>query len=49
MQQRMQLPELAEREQKGEARATIPDEARVVRPVRNQVQMVMQDLDATLL
>lgn len=27
---------------------TRPEEARVVRPVRNQVQLVMQDLDGTL-
>ena len=33
---------------RGEVSATRADEARVVRPVRNQLQMVMQDLDATL-
>lgn len=30
------------------AEATCPREARVVRPVRNQIQFLMQDLDATL-
>ncbi len=33
---------------RGEAPATRAEEARVVRPVRNQLQMVMQNLDGTL-
>ncbi len=45
----MHFPGLAESESKVEAQPTRPQEARVVRPVRNQLQMVMQDLDATLL
>ena len=44
----MQFPDLVDAGGKAEAPATRPDEARVVRPVRNQVQMVMQDLDASL-
>ena len=44
----MQFPDLVDAGLKAEAPATRPDEARVVRPVRNQVQMVMQDLDASL-
>ena len=48
MEERMQFPDLVESGVKAEAPATRADEARVVRPVRNQLQMVMQDLDATL-
>ena len=44
----MQFPELPESEAKTGVGATRPDETRVVRPVRNQLQMVMQDLDASL-
>ncbi len=44
----MQFGEFRESESKAEVCATGADEARVVRPVRNQVQMVMQDLDASL-
>ena len=44
----MQLPDVAETGPKAEPPATRPGEARVVRPMRNQLQMVMQDLDAAL-
>ncbi len=48
VEERMQFPDLAEPEPKSEPLGTRAEEARVVRPVRNQLQMVMQDLDATL-
>ena len=48
MEERMQFGDVAESEPKSEPLATRAEEARVVRPVRNQLQMVMQDLDATL-
>ncbi len=48
MEERMQFPDLGGSGLKVEVPATSADEARVVRPVRNQVQMVMQDLDGTL-
>ena len=48
MEEGMQFPDLVDAGLKAEAPAARPDEARVVRPVRNQVQMVMQDLDASL-
>ena len=48
MEYSMQFGELPESEPKAEVSATRADEVRVVRPVRNQLQMVMQDLDGTL-
>ena len=40
--------EVAEGWERKAVEPTRPEEARVRRPVRNQVQMVMEDLDATL-
>ena len=48
MEQKKLFPDLAESEVKAEPPATRSGDVRVVRPVRNQIQMVMQDLDATL-
>ena len=48
MEQKKLFPDLAESEGKAEPPATGSKDLRVVRPVRNQIQMVMQDLDATL-
>ena len=48
MEQRKLFPDLAESEGKAAPPATGSKDLRVVRPVRNQIQMVMQDLDATL-
>ncbi len=48
VEERMLFADLAESEPKSEPLGTRAEEARVVRPVRNQLQMVMQDLDATL-
>jgi transposase len=48
----MEQPGLFEAMPEGEARKstdpTRPQDARVVRPVRNQIQFLMQDLDVTL-
>lgn len=46
MEQRKLFPDLAESE--ANPPATGSKDLRVVRPVRNQIQMVMEDLDATL-
>ena len=48
MEEKMLFPDLAESEPKAEATATGSKDVRVVRPLRNQIQMVMQDLGATL-
>ena len=48
MVQKKLFPDLAESEVEAEPPASRLGEVRVVRPVRNQIQMVMQDLDATL-
>ena len=42
------FPELGEQPERKGVEPTRREEARVRRPVRNQIQMVMQDLDATL-
>ena len=42
------FPELPEGWERKAVEPTRPEEGRVRRPVRNQVQMVMEDLDATL-
>ena len=42
------FPELPEESERKAIEPTRPEEARVRRPVRNQVQMVMQDLDCRL-
>ena len=42
------FPDLVEPEPIAKTSATHSKDVRVVRPVRNQIQMVMQDLDATL-
>ena len=48
MEQTSLFPELGERPEKTGKEPTRREDARVRRPVRNQIQMVMQDLDATL-
>ena len=48
MEQTSLFPELGEGSERREVEPTRREEARVRRPVRNQIQMVMQDLDATL-
>ena len=48
MEQTNLFPELPEGWERKAVEPTRPEEARVRRPVRNQVQMVMEDLDATL-
>ncbi len=47
MEQTSLFPELGEGSERKEVEPTRREEARVRRPVRNQIQMVMQDLDAT--
>ncbi len=48
MEQKSLFPELGEGSERKRKEPTRREEARVRRPVRNQIQMVMQDLDATL-
>ncbi len=48
MEQTSLFPELSEGSERKGVEPTRREEARVRRPVRNQIQMVMQDLDATL-
>ena len=48
MEQTNLFPEVSERPERKSPEATRPQDARVVRPVRNQIQFLMQDLDATL-
>ena len=48
MDQTSLLPDMPESWEGRSVEPTSPQDARVVRPVRNQVQFLMQDLDATL-
>ena len=48
MEQKKLFPDLAESEVEAGPPASRLGEVRVMRPIRNQIQMVMQDLDATL-